>query len=927
MASNFHLQKPYVLTALPRPLDPTTGRYVVGEVYGTAEGSRKRKRSEVTVGIDGEAVNIYDVSSARLVTSYPVPPQSTFTCPPCSIRRRIPGSNDVARYTYMATSDPSHKVTLFKDIVESSGKTTSSTRSLSLPSSQDVVYLATRLARTAKTESVSPPASDEVLIVRSDGGVAGVESESLEERWKTSPTILYQDLTHGSKADFRIACCVSAYLSEVVQGIFKGNRDSLSSLTNEAQNGTDPELLLVVSRMSSGDGLVRHLHILGPIPHSQTLTHSSRGLLQLHVVPIAASAGSPNSKSEFRMDVRSGSLSELSDGILTVYDLTTSIPKISHQMGLHDAETFMRLSKTSVLTSSPFSLNVYNPQFQSMQSSVSVDLDSQAVAVKTASTRCSLVGYFSRLQLAIGISGSNLVAIQLEAPKSRAKKRRAEGLLIDSIGHGVLDAKRTATDTRTPEPAGSAFSNYLPGSMMGDYWETWTQDVRLADTLLESDAFDEFETLLAERFGLKIRGSKFANGVGHSRTNGDHPQPPPEWEWPKSRSNYPRVDRRWIAYGISKAFQWNAGHIGDASNPGLVCSLPYTNVVSYLVDAGHLTISNIKSALREQLAAVENIESVLADELITRLAELDPTLELLTCYISATALGSVELLFAVRTIMRSLELVQDPTQPPPKLLTNGLLEEVEDGENGDNGDIGMELDHLEEEVNKAESILNGNMGVRGSGLSIAFAKLGNCPAAPMIKALRSTLKPEEILSFVYLLRVELVKGAWASRYLDNTDFEEDAELDAPPDGIIKLIADLLGRCVDSIGPGGWLLNDAILAGDETGDLIASLKLEVSAALQGLEDAVYLRGIVAETVKYCEAAQKVEAQPKLDLAKPILLQIKEPGAEALPLGLKTKPKIDKTKVVSGGEIVQRSIREKGHLRSQQVGPYSLERIAI
>lgn len=63
MASNFHVQKPYVLTTLPRPFDPTTGRYVVGDVSGTADGSRKRKRSEVTVGIDGEAVNIYNVCS------------------------------------------------------------------------------------------------------------------------------------------------------------------------------------------------------------------------------------------------------------------------------------------------------------------------------------------------------------------------------------------------------------------------------------------------------------------------------------------------------------------------------------------------------------------------------------------------------------------------------------------------------------------------------------------------------------------------------------------------------------------------------------------------------------------------------------------------------------------------------------------------
>jgi hypothetical protein len=34
----------------------------VGEVYGGAAGPRKRKRSELAVGIDGEGVNIYDVS-------------------------------------------------------------------------------------------------------------------------------------------------------------------------------------------------------------------------------------------------------------------------------------------------------------------------------------------------------------------------------------------------------------------------------------------------------------------------------------------------------------------------------------------------------------------------------------------------------------------------------------------------------------------------------------------------------------------------------------------------------------------------------------------------------------------------------------------------------------------------------------------------
>ena len=62
MASHFQIQKPYVLTQLPKPLNPSKSGYVVGEVAGQRAGSRKRKRPEVAVGIDGEALNIYDVS-------------------------------------------------------------------------------------------------------------------------------------------------------------------------------------------------------------------------------------------------------------------------------------------------------------------------------------------------------------------------------------------------------------------------------------------------------------------------------------------------------------------------------------------------------------------------------------------------------------------------------------------------------------------------------------------------------------------------------------------------------------------------------------------------------------------------------------------------------------------------------------------------
>lgn len=62
MAPTFRIHRPDVLASLPRPLDHTKGQYHIGEVYTQKAGSKKRKRLEVVVGVDGEAANIYHVS-------------------------------------------------------------------------------------------------------------------------------------------------------------------------------------------------------------------------------------------------------------------------------------------------------------------------------------------------------------------------------------------------------------------------------------------------------------------------------------------------------------------------------------------------------------------------------------------------------------------------------------------------------------------------------------------------------------------------------------------------------------------------------------------------------------------------------------------------------------------------------------------------
>lgn len=55
------------MASLPRPIDPKNGRYMVGEVFGSQPGSKKRKRAELAVGIDGEGINLYEVRTSQMV--------------------------------------------------------------------------------------------------------------------------------------------------------------------------------------------------------------------------------------------------------------------------------------------------------------------------------------------------------------------------------------------------------------------------------------------------------------------------------------------------------------------------------------------------------------------------------------------------------------------------------------------------------------------------------------------------------------------------------------------------------------------------------------------------------------------------------------------------------------------------------------------
>ncbi|CRK22327.1 hypothetical protein BN1708_013396 [Verticillium longisporum] len=901
MAPAFRIHKPDVLATLPRPLDYSTGQYHAGEVFTQQPGSKKRKRLEVAVGVDGEAANIYHIPSSDLRTSYPIPPQESFTCAPYSIRYQRPNANDRDQYTYFSTKDGSvsgSKMTVCKDVVSPSGKTTSTTRSQRLRHKAPVarIYTSHHANVTPDAEAGGHAYSD-VLAVCNDGQIVCLDGAALDERWTMSAYSLCKDLLPPATSGLEVDFVFHGPASDFLKGVFGGRQDALGAFGRTIDAETfNPDVLVLVATTRGKEETGRYLIVLGAVARNNTTNAAQQALVQLHVAPLPRHEGLATVKTPtYQLHVRTGRLIELCDNIMRTYDLTTAVPRLRDAVIMPDASSsFVQLSEHSVLSLSPLALTITNITYRSVQAQSAVTMESGA---QGGGHPPMLLTYLSKLDLAIAIVNNTIYSIQIERHKASSK----EGLLIDAIGRGLSKADHLPADL--PQRRGkAAFSKYLPGTLTDAYVKQSLVEVEEMDDALGQNDLKEFERLLAAKFGVTI---------DESTQPQDDDTTTPDWQWLERPSAYAAVDRRWVLYAISRVFSVD---VKDVNNdcPALNCVLPESNALLYLVVAGHLTLSNILAAFRSELKEADVSLFALADVLVQQLVGVDPALELLMSYLSATKLGEVELLLIVRTIMQSLDQQPRLALPMPK----GTQEEEF---------VTMEIDQLERELELAEYNLGDESNVRARLLTAAFERLAGYSSVSTVRALRIAFHPTEILALIHLLRIQLVGSAWTTRYTEMTTFDQDEAARTASDGVITLIAELLARCIDAVGTHGWLTSVSVGHQQaEGGHFLTALKLEVSAALEGLNEAVEMNGILGEAVRFGTASLAGRsARAGGDRARAVEVV----ASAELPLGLTPKQGVTQFKVVSGGEVVERSAREKGHLLSQRVKEYSLERIAI
>ncbi|KAI9802724.1 MAG: hypothetical protein M1825_002746 [Sarcosagium campestre] len=1042
MSSSITVHAPHIVLPLPQPLSTSRGNYHAACVWsGAAGSSKKRKHSELAVSIDGEGINIYSIRNSRLEASYALPPQSSFTCPPCSIRQRIAGTSSDRRVTYVSTISDKRQLLCFSDRAKESSGTVSFGGShdsvlkhgLELDS-PDVVYLDTIPKCYIDSGDAEDFASD-LLAVSEDGSVSCLSGDLSEYRWQSTASA-----TLGSSGSRKSAVEYATITSvaDARKGLLKDRDDLLGYLSPQTDGDKvdkpSASLLLLLSRPmvdSDVEKTGRRLHISTIRPSNANGNRSNRsGLQSLAVVDLPSFNVISAHPIQCLLHPTSGTLQYSSNEAVVTLDVSGTVPKVISRIAVEKGTptSIIRLSKALIMTATSTAISIYDVRYQSVQGHVGLDDPSQPQRKKrkTSSTSKSLsatpitfAAYFPAMGLAIGLSQGSLTGIQVTSSiGARGNKvPLMRGDLLHAIGRGSKSGLRHQGLTVTHDPPTSrCFERWYPG-LNDDEDVKWNAQMAELDGAVASGDVECFERVLAKSVGIGrrnkalkiweanekarkdreisdarpvVNGFQLTNGnnspCAHDKEKGDEgddlveeeektvqnehvlqqenikkrtgekkaptlgPKPLPTWRTQKA-SLYPGTkNRRQCLYAISKIFSYQTKSPLESSGAevtdsrALRISFHAPNALKWLMDSGELSTDTIIDALWQYSPELTSRLTLSSEDLVGALVNADPEMNLLRhALLAPVVLSPEEIVHAARLIMQSLEYPESVALRPERLLTNGHADDDLEAYKDLPAMIKRDLEAAEQDISLVAAIFEQSPAIRQNALSLALLRLHQSPPSAISRAMRRAMTRDEIISLIHLLRVELARNGWLSQHL-NTMREADVD-EQIPDGEVALIGNLLGCTIDAIGTGGWAtgllgssstnddddtINNNYDAPTETEELVAALQAEVCAALEGIEEAIYLEGFVGEMLLFGKSARNSKnALHKVATAQDgIIVRSDETESAMLPLGLRAADEdVSQMKTRAGGEITKRSTRDLERLRRQRVGQYSLERIVI
>ncbi|KAL3473950.1 hypothetical protein BJX99DRAFT_271947 [Aspergillus californicus] len=912
------LQPPSVLTQLPRPLHASTGKTHISEVYSLA-GSNKRKRYEVAVAVDGEAVNLYNIQNPKLVTSYAVPPQSSFSCQPCSVRRKLPKGGGVKRQTYVAVKK---EIKAFSE--ESAGNgtsapTISSSAFTVKDSSSPVVFIGVVPGPDTEDENDT----FDVLAVERNGHVRRLSPDLETQRWNLQHSELAKDTSahevHG---------CFLLEFDDAKKSLFKRRPDLASFAAGDSviSGNGDPSILLLVS-----------------YPVGTQQINLSEVKIQVFSIPTITSSRSADESQKMR-HLLTVNLPEISEGKVERqrlhwqfhagtsglnlsfekgyinFDLSQYTPTATSKFILDDEDfsSVMRISPQTVIGAGKSMIALYDTQYKSVQRSI-VTEDLPPALTDMAPT--TFVNYFAKLDVVIATKGNSLLAFDLGSLQTASGvpgKRSRDGLLIDAIGRGIGSSQWEGVSKKHRSNGMTALG--LTSSEDMAKWNKFADGLHECSKNKDAGGFDRAVQTYFSDNGLPSPGQY--------------------------------VNTEIVLFLLSLIFSVEGDGYRDklsaSASIKMSVTLWPTVTCEWLIRLGYLYPANVEAALRRSYKP-RILPRLPTGTFAQALKDSDPSLRrLITALQGPASFNADELAHALKLFLsmaRSCATATEEDQDP-KALTNG-----EDTTQSN----AVTLSN----TNLSES--QSTLATTFTGLNTTLLKLHAHPHPTTTTSLRSTLARTDLLSMIHHLRLSLATGGHATRFTENPPTPISPHLTSPPLSLPVIIG-LLNAAVDAIGPSGWVSFSASdIEMDTPGlrdlALVAEMKSEVSAALAGVEEASFLSGILREYLRYAKSVDsRIRHLPtptganetsapvtstsirheKLNGADLLVYGANDEDGEGdgdasgklLPLSLKATQDVSKTKVLkSTGKVVQRSKREIGYLRRKAAGKYTFERLVL
>ena len=830
------------------------------------------------------------VENGNIIASYPVPPSSRFLGPPCSIRGRAVGQ--IHRKTYCAVKREYCHIESFETSRDDSGRPTSHVS----PALRDQESPITLL------ELISGSRDEHVLVVQRNGTLS-MFSQDLDT------TLSESSLSSHYLKSIKVLAAKDLALSEARKTILKHRADVLNDAT--------PETTFLAVAYSQD----------GPIDSVKSIRY---GIWGINVKPTSDRKSlypvvdhelflGNNGPRSILLKDKSCSFNSTASNLfvhgadsLFSYDLTGLVPvmRSTLHISLKGNHEIMAISPAFAVCSSEDSLRLYDLNYQAVQALT----HTKPAGLKRRSRMrgskqdqrgtIEFVAYYPRSARIIGRRRHQLLAIDISVGASRRLLETGRSLL-QNVGRGH---SRDGHENKPPHL--QLAEDFSTSSMASEPTEDWKAVRQLLDQLGQAGDFAGFE----KAFHHHIRESSKLSSTSLQIVD----------ELPVDHSMIPDFKLKYLLSVVFQSASPNSVRAENGASTQLTIRIPSLRLLRWLSLLGSLSERSVEKALEGGSSGAQ--QSIGLHGVAQALVDADPSYGLLIeCIENGYSPYVDEQAAVVQLLIRqALATTSETVEAGAGHQLNGAT----------NGDVEMQVQTFPASTNMSSWL---PLSLQRA-LVKALDRFGSATTPVISAMIKSKLSQTEALALIQFLRQQLFQGGYTRSFPDLPE-TKTASGTVRLDGAVKV----LSSCVDTIGPLGFV--SGFDNEDFIGNIVPELVSEIKHTKESLEDVLELQGILREALRYQQSVQKQQAA---GARIPILGASAQPHAGAivtvyseavegqenlqpgptLPLGLKVEGIVSPAKVrKGGGQVKQRSFRQKRMLERRTKGQYSFERLVL